>query len=88
MSEFRKFLQLAEERDGLLPPWWCDARRRECEESAREGENIAPGSEDYDSFECVYDRGIIEAYEDWNMPMKLRLLAERVYGIKVVPISW
>lgn len=31
---FKRFLDLAESRPGLLPPWWNAAKRRECETMA------------------------------------------------------
>ena len=84
MNQFRDFLNLAEERVGLLPPWWwCEGKRGECERTAEETERMAPGSEDYDTRDFLTDHAFIWAYEDYKIPMKLRLLAEKVYGTKV-----
>ena len=87
MNKFRDFLDLAEERVGLLPPWWCEAKRSECERMAEETERMAPGSEDYETRDFLVDHALIWAYRDYNIPMKLRLLAEKVYGTKAV-LSW
>ena len=83
MNRFRDFLDLAEERAGLLPPWWSEEKRRRCEKAARKQDAMAPGSEDYDTDELVSDHGLIRAYKDYSMPMKLRLLAEMIYGSKI-----
>ncbi|CAF9941259.1 hypothetical protein IMSHALPRED_002496 [Imshaugia aleurites] len=87
MNKFREFLDLAEERVGFLPPWWCEGKRGECERTAEETERMAPGSEDYDTRDFVIDHALIWAYRDYNIPTKLRLLAEKVYGTKIV-LSW
>ena len=42
MNRFRDFLNLAEEHDGLLPPWWSEPKRREC--GKMEGEMGADGA--------------------------------------------
>ncbi|CAD6589338.1 MAG: hypothetical protein ASARMPREDX12_003735 [Alectoria sarmentosa] len=88
MGKFQDFLDLAEERAGLLPPWWSARKRRECEKTARETERMAPGSEDYDTKDFVVDHALIHAYKDYNIPMKLRLLAEKIYGSRATPEWW
>lgn len=87
MNKFRDFLDLAEERVGFLPPWWCESKRGECERTAKKTERMAPGSKDYNTRDFLLDHALISAYGDYNIPMKLRLLAEKVYGTKVVS-SW
>lgn len=88
LNNFRDFLDLAEYRDGLLPAWWSESKRRKCEKTAGETERMAPGLEDYDTKDFVLDHAIMCAYKvddspDYEMPMKLRLLAEMVYGTKI-----
>ena len=83
MNKFRDFLDLAEERDGLLPPWWCEVKRSECERMAEETERMAQGSKDYDTRDFVIDHELIWVYREYNTPMKFRLLAEKIYGTKV-----
>lgn len=88
MNNFRDFLDLAEYRDGLLPPWWSGSKRRECERTAKATDRMAPGSKDYDTKDFVLDHAIISAYgvdesPDYEIPMKLRLLAGRVYGTRI-----
>lgn len=43
---------------------------------------MAPGSEDYDEENSVTDQGLIAVYQDYNMSMNLRLLAEMIHGSK------
>lgn len=80
-SEFERFLDLAEMRKGLLPGWWCREKRRECERlaaKAAETGALAPK---------VNGHWVMMRYQDFLMPMKFRLLAERVYGTRV-PVAW
>lgn len=80
-SEFERFLDLAEQRTGLLPGWWCGEKRRECERLAAEAAEagvLAPK---------VTGHWVMMRYRDFLMPMKFRLLAERVYGTGV-PVAW
>lgn len=62
----------------LLPSWWNPQRRGECEWRALQSQFwsslCAPVNKD----------GIVERYRDSMMPMKLRVLAEAVYGYDVM----
>ena len=77
LAEFQEFLDLAETRSGILPSWWSDRKRRECEEKAMDTEEWS------DLHAAVEKHDIIEHYGDNTMPMKLRLLAEKIYGKKI-----
>ena len=71
---FKRFLDRAEKRGGVLPSWWTKESRKNCERQA--------GKES--EFSCIHHAmeksDIQEHYGDPLMPMKLRLLAERVIG--------
>ncbi len=77
LSDFQDFLDLAETRKGLLPSWWSDAKRRECEKRA-------VGTTEWSDLNAAVEKqDVIEHYGDPTMPMKLRLLAEKIYGEKI-----
>lgn len=71
--DFKEFLDLAESRSGILPPWWNAEKRQKCEVLAM-----------YDGWSnithCVEKDDIQEHYSDGIMPMKLRILGEKIYG--------
>ena len=77
LADFQEFLDLAETRSGILPSWWSDGKRWECEEKAMDTEEWS------DLHSAVEKHDIIEHYGDNTMPMKLRLLAEKIYGKKI-----
>lgn len=71
---FKRFLDLAESRPGLLPPWWNAAKRRECE-------TMAVDSNGWSDINCAIEKSDIqEHYDNNSMPMMLRVLGEKVYG--------
>lgn len=77
LEDFQDFLNLAQKRKGVLPKWWSEEKRRACERLAVDGTqwaNINGTVEKHD---------IIEHYGDNLMPMKLRMLAEKIYGKKI-----
>ncbi|KAL8933416.1 MAG: hypothetical protein Q9216_006374 [Gyalolechia sp. 2 TL-2023] len=77
--EFAQFLNLAEKRTGLLPGWWNKETRAACEAMAADG-----SKENWADLSCAVEKSdIMEHYKDHSMPMKLRLLAEKVYGKRV-----
>ena len=77
LPDFRRFINLAEKRPGILPTWWSVEKRRACMRHA-----VADGS--WSNISCAVEKhDIIEHYEDSKMPMKLRLLAEKIYKKKV-----
>jgi splicing suppressor protein 51 len=72
LPDFRRFLDKAEKRKGLLPLWWSEAKRRECEKLGRR-----PGS--WTEIDCAVEKhDIAEHYKDASMPTFLRLFAEKV----------
>ena len=74
IKDFRRFLNKAEKRSGLLPSWWSAAKRKECEKVAV----------DKSGWSClayaVEKSDIQEHYGNPSMPMQLRMYAEKVYG--------
>ena len=82
LTDFQDFLDLAEKRSGVLPSWWSPAKRRQCEES---GLGLQQWS---DLSAAVEKQDIIEEYGDPTMPMKLRFLADEVYGTRVRGTWW
>ena len=71
---FKKFLDLAEKRDKLLPTWWSKEKRKECE-------RLAQGGDSWADISCAVEKSDIqEHYGDGVMPMKLRVLGEKIYG--------
>ncbi|KAK9235423.1 zinc finger, MYND-type [Lipomyces kononenkoae] len=73
--DFQEYLSLAEER-GVMPPWWNTEKRRECERRSN-------GADWSNIFYAVEKSDIIDHYKDSLMPMKLRMVAEKVYGTRV-----
>ncbi|KAK0104795.1 hypothetical protein ONS95_005063 [Cadophora gregata] len=73
LPDFKEFLNKAEKKEGILPKWWNKDKRKECEKVAtRDGwANINHAVEKSD---------IIEHYKNPMMPMKLRVLGEKIYG--------
>lgn len=77
MPDFKAFLDLAEKRKGILPKWWSEEKRRECERLAMDVTQWA-------DINCAVEKhDVIKHYGDSVMPMKLRLLAEKIYGKKI-----
>lgn len=77
LEDFQEFLDLAVKRKGLLPKWWNERKRAACERLAVDATQWAfLGS-------AVEKSDVIEHYGDSLMPMKLRILAEKIYGKKI-----
>ena len=70
---FRTFIRKAKAVPGLLPPWWNDKSLNECLEYSRK-------SSDFSLCSAQEKHDIQETWSDDRMPMKLRMVAERVYG--------
>ncbi|KAL9122153.1 MAG: hypothetical protein Q9187_001296 [Circinaria calcarea] len=73
LPRFKRFLNKAETRDGILPAWWSKEKRRAGEKQAGERGRWS------NIYRAVEVSDIVEHY-DWFMPMMLRMLAEKVYG--------
>lgn len=70
---FRRFLRLAEKRNGLLPKWWARDKAIACE---RVGMNTG-----WSALDCAVEKAdVMEHYGNPTMPMQLRMLGEQVYG--------
>lgn len=72
-SAFRGFVQAAARVPDFLPPWWTDEKLEQCLEYARTsaGSSLAAAIENGD---------VIKKWGDDRMPMKLRMMGERIYG--------
>ncbi|OAQ57975.1 MYND domain-containingprotein [Purpureocillium lilacinum] len=71
---FKRFLQRVERCPGLLPSWWDEKKKDECEAL---GMNPLQW---YDLGAAVEKSDIIDQYGDSRFPMQLRMFAEAVYG--------
>ena len=80
LPAFRRFMNLAAKRPGLLPPsWWNAEKRKECEAFGMRKE--AEGEETWGGLRtCIEKNDIMEYYGDRFMPMQLRMFGESVYG--------
>ncbi|KAL8668860.1 MAG: hypothetical protein Q9224_007772, partial [Gallowayella concinna] len=77
--DFARYLDLAETRKGLLPTWWNRDNRAACEAMGADG-----SKGNWADLSCAVEKhDIMEHYKDNTAPMKLRVLAEKVYGQRV-----
>ena len=77
LKDFQKFLNLAQKRKGVLPGWWNGDKRKACE-------RLATDSKQWAFIGAPVEKSdIMEHYKDNMMPMKIRLLAEKIYGKRV-----
>ena len=78
VPRFRKFLQKAEKKGGILPSWWNAEKREACiaRRNATEHWSALHGA--------VEKHDIQEHYKDNWMPMTLRMLAEQIEGSNVM----
>jgi hypothetical protein len=70
---FRTFIRKATAVSGLLPPWWDDKSLAKCLSYSRD-------SADFSLKHTEEKHDIQKTWADQTMPMKLRMVAERVYG--------
>jgi splicing suppressor protein 51 len=70
---FRSFIGKAKKVSGFLPPWWDDNSLKRCLGYSR-------NSADFSLRHAQEKHDIQETWSDNQMPMKLRMVAERVYG--------
>jgi hypothetical protein len=69
-------------KQSILPRWWNAEKRAYCEQRA-----LNPTADQNTWSNLLRPAGkddILEHYQDQSMPMKLRMLAERVYGSDVM----
>lgn len=70
---FRTLIRKAKAVPGLLPPWWDSQSLEKCLTYSRKTEQF--------SLACAQEKhDIQETWGDNNMPMKLRMVAEKIYG--------
>ncbi|KAI1335225.1 hypothetical protein F5Y15DRAFT_254415 [Xylariaceae sp. FL0016] len=75
LQGFQRFLALAGQRFGLLPPWWNAEKQSACEKMG-----IAPERWQWGNLRTkVTKKDIIDRYSDARFPMQIRMLAEVVY---------
>ena len=76
VGDFKEYLDVAEQKGGILPSWWNTEKRADC---VRLGEAEGWHCLQY----AVQKSDIIEKYGDRLMPMKLRMIAQMVTGVQV-----
>ena len=76
--EFQRFLDLAQEREDLLPLWWNKSKRAACLQLERRRGYREELSRSVDKSDIVEHRG------NPTKPMNLRALSEKVYGSGVM----
>jgi len=72
---FRRFLEMAAQRPNFLPQWWDDAEAALCDVFI-----AVNGREWYNFQRRVSDKEINEKYDDPQMDLQLRFLAEVILG--------
>ncbi|KAF2672769.1 hypothetical protein BT63DRAFT_436634 [Microthyrium microscopicum] len=75
LKPFRRFLRRAEKKSGILPAWWDQTKQEACVAQGMGGDEWS------DLSCCVEKHDIVEHYDDPQMPMKLRMLAETFCGV-------
>jgi splicing suppressor protein 51 len=83
LPDFKRFLDLAESRSGLLPTWWSPEKRVECESFAVRqmgGSFEKSGQAEGSIYSFTEKSDIVDHYGNPMMPMQLRLLGEKIYG--------
>lgn len=70
---FRTFISKAKAVPGLLPLWWTDESLKKCID-------YSLGSTKFSLANAQEKSDIQETWKDDKMPMKLRMLGEKVYG--------
>jgi splicing suppressor protein 51 len=73
-EKFEEYLELAESRSKLLPAWWNPEKKRLCKRLSVQRGN-------WSNINQVIEKSDIQDhYNDPLMPMKLRVLGEKIYG--------
>ena len=78
LEDFQDYLKQAEERGGCLPTWWSAEKSRACQAQGMKRTGWSQLRH------RVEKSDIQEHYRDPMMPMKLRVLAERITGSNVM----
>ncbi|KAF4979363.1 hypothetical protein FZEAL_4404 [Fusarium zealandicum] len=72
LAGFKRFLQEAASRPGLLPPWWTADKKAECEKLGMDPDQW------WNLRTTVEKQDVIENYGDSQFPMQLRMLADAI----------
>ena len=78
LPDFRQYLNRAKKKGGVLPKWWSREKRRAC------GRRAVDRAQWSDLNSAVEKADIMEHYGENIMPIKLRMLAEKVAGSNVM----
>ncbi|KAF2472605.1 uncharacterized protein BDR25DRAFT_15762 [Lindgomyces ingoldianus] len=81
---FRHFLNEAERRNGLLPMWWTQDTKRDCEEMEL---RLQRNPREWRDVEWAGDVNAKRKHEDDRMAEGLRELAERCVGVQRIDIT-
>ena len=77
--EFSRYLDKAEKRKGLLPGCWNAEHKTACKAMGKDTSKANRAD-----LSCAVEKqDIQEHHKEDTMPMKLRILAEKVYGLRV-----
>lgn len=74
LKGFQAFISIAEMRQTLLPSWWSEQKRKECEEFGMASDSW------HNLRRKVSKSAIIQKYGDGRMPMQMRMFREQVTG--------
>ena len=78
LPDFQRFLRKAEERGGCLPKWWSEEKSVACQELGMSGA-------EWSDLNCKVEKSdVMQHYGDSMMPLKLRVLAEKITGSNVM----
>lgn len=70
---FCTLLSKAKNVDGLLPPWWNDDKTADCiayHQQSNHSTSLSAAAQD-----------VQDEWKDFQMPMKLRMLGEKICGV-------
>jgi splicing suppressor protein 51 len=74
LKGFQAFVSIAEMRQTLLPSWWSEKKRKECED-------FGMASDSWQNLRRkVSKAAIVQKYGDEHMPMQMRMFREQVTG--------
>lgn len=77
LPDFKRYLELAATRKGLLPPWWTPEKQKKCED-------LGMSKDEFQDLHLALEQfGVTYHYADSRFPQQLRMLAEAVYGTGV-----
>ncbi|ODA78632.1 hypothetical protein RJ55_06014 [Drechmeria coniospora] len=74
LQGFRRFLGRVQCRADLLPRWWNESKKRDCEALG------LTSAQWYHLDKAVTEDDMVQRYGEYQFPIQLRLFAESVYG--------